>query len=64
MSKVFPSDKLVEEAVKLGEKIASHSPLIVAMAKESVNKGNIFIKIKKTKVTKIKYKLITKQINF
>ncbi|XP_033218617.1 probable enoyl-CoA hydratase, mitochondrial [Belonocnema kinseyi] len=39
VSKVVPSDKLVTEAVKLGEKIASHSPLIVSMAKESVNKA-------------------------
>ncbi|XP_014243079.1 probable enoyl-CoA hydratase, mitochondrial isoform X2 [Cimex lectularius] len=37
VSKVFPNDKLVEEAVKLGEKIASHSPLIVQMCKEAVN---------------------------
>jgi len=33
-------DKVVEEAVKLGEKIASHSQLIVAVAKEAVNSGN------------------------
>jgi enoyl-CoA hydratase len=33
----FPADKLVEEAVKLGEKISSHSPLIVALCKEAVN---------------------------
>lgn len=39
VSKVIPSDKLVSEAVKLGEKIASHSPLIVSMAKESVNQA-------------------------
>lgn len=37
VSKVVPADKLLAEAVKLGEKIASHSQLIVAMAKESVN---------------------------
>ncbi|KRT78198.1 hypothetical protein AMK59_6936 [Oryctes borbonicus] len=37
VSKIFPPDQLVNEAVKLGEKIAKNSPLIVAMCKESVN---------------------------
>lgn len=37
VSKVFPADKLLDETVKLAEKISSHSPLIVALAKESVN---------------------------
>ncbi|KAL5290184.1 ECHS1 family protein [Megaselia abdita] len=37
VSKVFPSDQLVSEAVKLGEKIGTHSQLIVQLCKESVN---------------------------
>ncbi|XP_069467168.1 enoyl-CoA hydratase, mitochondrial [Ambystoma mexicanum] len=37
VSKVFPVEKLVEEAVACGEKIANHSKLVVSMAKEAVN---------------------------
>lgn len=37
VSKVFPPEKLVDETIKLAEKISEHSPLIVALCKESVN---------------------------
>ncbi|XP_050420716.1 enoyl-CoA hydratase, mitochondrial [Adelges cooleyi] len=37
VSKVFPPEKLVDEAIRLAEKISEHSPLIVALCKESVN---------------------------
>jgi len=37
VSKVFPPDKVVDKAVELAEQIASHSPIIVQMAKEAVN---------------------------
>lgn len=37
VSKVFPADQLVEKAVQLGEKIGTHSALIVQLCKESVN---------------------------
>lgn len=37
VSKIFPVETLVEEAIQCAEKIASNSKIIVAMAKESVN---------------------------
>lgn len=36
VSKIFPPDQLVNEAIKLAEKIGTQSPLIVKMAKEAV----------------------------
>lgn len=44
VSKVFPVDQLVSEAIKCGEKIAGNSKLVSAMAKEAVNAGKGFIK--------------------
>lgn len=37
VSKVFPVDELVNETVKLGEKISSMSKVAIAMAKEAVD---------------------------
>ncbi|XP_004838737.1 enoyl-CoA hydratase, mitochondrial [Heterocephalus glaber] len=37
VSKIFPVEKLVEEAIQCAEKIASNSKIITAIAKESVN---------------------------
>ncbi|KAK4336812.1 hypothetical protein RND71_043691 [Anisodus tanguticus] len=37
VSRVFPVDQVVNEAIKLGEKISSYSPLVVRLAKDSVN---------------------------
>ncbi|XP_045771407.1 probable enoyl-CoA hydratase, mitochondrial [Maniola jurtina] len=39
VSRVFPVEKLLEETIKLAERIGTHSPLIVKMAKQSVNQA-------------------------
>ena len=39
VSKVFPVDQLVDEAVKTAEKISSYSKIATAMCKEAVNAG-------------------------
>ena len=40
VSKIVPVDELVDEAVKLGEKISGMSKVAVAMAKMAVNASN------------------------
>jgi enoyl-CoA hydratase len=37
VSSIHPAEQLIDEALKLAEKIGSHSSLIVQMCKESVN---------------------------
>ncbi|KOB69732.1 Enoyl-CoA hydratase, partial [Operophtera brumata] len=39
VSKVFPVEKLLEETIKLAERIGTHSPLIVKMVKQAVNQA-------------------------
>ena len=39
VSAVFPAEKLVEEAIKTAEKIASYSKIIAQLSKEAVNAG-------------------------
>jgi enoyl-CoA hydratase/carnithine racemase len=39
VSAVFPSEQLVDEAIKTAEKISSHSRIVVQLAKEAVNAG-------------------------
>lgn len=41
VSKLFPPEQLVEEAIKLGEKIGQNSKLTVAICKASVNNGKL-----------------------
>lgn len=40
VSKVVAPDQLMPETIKLAEKIGSNSKLVVALCKESVNRGN------------------------
>lgn len=37
VTKVFPAESLLDEAIKLGEQISQHSQPVVAMCKEAVN---------------------------
>ena len=39
VSRVFPADQLIAEALKIAEKIASLSPVAVSMAKQAVNRA-------------------------
>ena len=39
VSAIFPSEQLVDEAIKTAEKISSHSRIVVQLAKEAVNAG-------------------------
>lgn len=39
VSAVFPADQVVDQAIKTAEKIASHSPIVVQLAKEAVSAG-------------------------
>lgn len=40
VSRVFPVEEVVPEAIKLGEKISALSKISVAMAKEAINAAN------------------------
>lgn len=39
VSKIFEPEKVLPEAIKLAEKISSHSQIIVGLCKESVNRA-------------------------
>ncbi|CAF3624764.1 unnamed protein product [Adineta steineri] len=55
ISAVFPADKLIEESLKTAEKIANHSKIVVQLAKEAVNAGDIPYFILKQKIISIFY---------
>jgi enoyl-CoA hydratase len=39
VARLFPSDKVVDEAIALGQQISSNSSTVVKMAKESINQS-------------------------
>ena len=45
VSKVFPADELVNEAIKTAEKISDLSKIAVQIAKEAINTGAVTIMI-------------------
>jgi len=43
VSKVFPSDQVIDEAIRFAENVAAFSPMLVQTAKQAVNAGKFFI---------------------
>jgi enoyl-CoA hydratase len=39
VSRIFPADQLVAEAIKIGERVAALSPVAVAVAKQAINRA-------------------------
>jgi enoyl-CoA hydratase/carnithine racemase len=39
VAEIYPPDQLVQETIKMAEKIAANSPLMVGMAKQAVNRS-------------------------